>query len=588
MSELVTSFVRVAAEWTASHALDVLAIGPHLAVVHRVDAGVDYFYVFDADALQPRFQAAGETVVADLLGLKALAATPVVVAASTPVTGEAVVVRGGAIVGVLRPAATALRAPGSAVTPPLGVPTVCGLSAKLASQILVDGDATLTVAVTRQAGAGTGDHVDLAITVCGPLSIVGDGHATIAVGGSQTFQIRGTGSGAGVVDVHAFQHGAHIAAVEVTSQVVTTLGTPTTNVGTAALQVSPDAPDLSIIIIESRAERSYRMLVTSSDGAMNFAPYGPIQLADDVEQFFATFFSDIEKILMSSDDWQTKAVDLGVRGTYLMERIVPQGLRELLWSLRKNITSIQIQSEEPWVPWELCKLFATEDNKTVEGGFLTEEFVVTRWFLGVAQSTVLSLSSIGLVVPANVDLAAAAAEANFIRGLHSPPDRTVTDVVAQTVALRNALAGASYDGFHFVGHGQANTGNADRSSLFLEGARKFTPEDLCGAVANLRAKRPIVVLNACQVGRSGGSTLGGMAGWPQAFIRAGAGVFVGPYWSVGDGSSSRFAEAFYKALLDDRVSVGEAAHRARVAVRQANDPTWLSYVVYAHPEAKLS
>ena len=30
--------------------------------------------------------------------------------------------------------------------------------------------------------------------------------------------------------------------------------------------------------------------------------------------------------------------------------------KNILWTLRTSITSVQVQSEEPWIPWELCKL----------------------------------------------------------------------------------------------------------------------------------------------------------------------------------------------------------------------------------------
>jgi hypothetical protein len=49
-----------------------------------------------------------------------------------------------------------------------------------------------------------------------------------------------------------------------------------------------------------------------------------------------------------------------------------------------------------------------------------------------------------------------------------------------------------------------------------------------------------------------------------------------------------FARAFYKALFA-RQTLGEAALAARQAVRERFplDPSWLGYVVYGHPSARL-
>ena len=50
----------------------------------------------------------------------------------------------------------------------------------------------------------------------------------------------------------------------------------------------------------------------------------------------------------------------------------------------------------------------------------------------------------------------------------------------------------------------------------------------------------MVVLNACQVGRTGyqSTSIGGFA---EAFLKGGAGAFVGTLWSVGDQPPSTFS-----------------------------------------------
>jgi hypothetical protein len=330
------------------------------------------------------------------------------------------------------------------------------------------------------------------------------------------------------------------------------------------------------------------MRVTSADSSLglNLAPFGPIVLGGDVDRFFTTFYDEIQAILVSSESPQDKFAELGQKGLYLFEKVVPRDLRLRLWQIRDHIKSVQIQSEEPWVPWELCKLSGKNADGTIaDGDFLAERYQVTRWFPGMPQHKRLTMRSIGLVAPPDSGLAAAPAENTAMLDL-AGPGRTVTSIAARSSDLRAALASQRHDAFHFVGHGAYAATNADRSAIKLEGGRRFSPEDLAGRVANFGAAHPLVFLNACEVGRAG-TALGGTAGWPQAFVSAGAAAFIGPFWKIADGSGSRFAALFYQQLLVEGATVGQAIHHARTDIRKASDPTWLAYVAYAHPEARV-
>jgi len=95
----------------------------------------------------------------------------------------------------------------------------------------------------------------------------------------------------------------------------------------------------------------------------------------------------------------------------------------------------------------------------------------------------------------------------------------------------------------------------------------------------------MVVLNACQVGRAG-YQLTDIGGFARAFLHGGAGVFVGSQWAVGDDPASTFAQELY-ASLGAGADLSEAASAARAASRTADDATWLAYVVYGDPCAKV-
>jgi len=125
----------------------------------------------------------------------------------------------------------------------------------------------------------------------------------------------------------------------------------------------------------------------------------------------------------------------------------------------------------------------------------------------------------------------------------------------------------------------------NRSAMLLENGEELTPEDLGGVVGNLGLARPLVLLNACQIGRSALS-LTDIGGWAAQFLRAGAAAFIGACWSVYDQAAHDFAQAFYDRLLAG-MSVGQAAKEARAAIKSLGDPTWLAYTVFADPLATV-
>jgi CHAT domain-containing protein len=98
-----------------------------------------------------------------------------------------------------------------------------------------------------------------------------------------------------------------------------------------------------------------------------------------------------------------------------------------------------------------------------------------------------------------------------------------------------------------------------------------------------------VFLNACRVGQAGLS-LTGLGGWGKALVQdARAGGLIAPLWSVSDQAAQLFAETFYQQCTQPGMTLGEAIRQARLKVRQSapDDPTWLAYSLYAHPNTRL-
>ncbi|HEY2738762.1 MAG TPA: NB-ARC domain-containing protein, partial [Thermoanaerobaculia bacterium] len=142
---------------------------------------------------------------------------------------------------------------------------------------------------------------------------------------------------------------------------------------------------------------------------------------------------------------------------------------------------------------------------------------------------------------------------------------------------------------HFVGHGDVAVERSKDAKIVLQD-RPFRASNLSGDLQTaIKKDRPLVLLNACRVARQGWS-LSGLGGWAEAWVRTcGCGAFVGPQWVVKDSLALEFARVFYQELDADK-TFGEAVTAARKAVRKKDPgrPTWLAYVAYGHPGARLA
>jgi len=609
---LDTSFIFVEAAWSVEEALEVIeAVAARWIVVRLFDGDSESYHPIPRTrALALRKHVAegrGTTMVKDVLDLPTQPT-------DTRLTQSTVVIERGLVRGVATPLlrarglgrhwCTALPTPllPDSDTQPDTSATGRYLKAELPTSVDIQKRVSLLVIITRtsvmdavalKGEMSTGDQIDVSVKASGAVAVVGTGEATLTLTDEEEvlhrFVIEGMSVGAGQVIVYAFQGGKLAGRVQVDTEVVDAGARTGSAVAAeaATFDLSSPLPELSVFVMESKGERRYDIRITACDASLglNMAKFGPVTLDQDVELFFGAFYKDIEDILRSDDSSSEKMDRLDAKGDYLFEKVVPRELRALLWRLRGSIKSVNIQSEEPWIPWELCKLSGPDASGTiVPGGFLCEDYAVTRWLMEYPMYTELTLRNVGLIVPPDSGLVVASAEQEYMLGL-AGADRKVTPIAPRANTLRAELSSAAYDGLHFTGHGSYAAENADRSAIRLEGGKRFTPEYVSGPVANLRQKRTLVFLNACEIGRSG-TALGTMAGWPRAFLAAGAGAFIGPYWKIGDGSGSLFAQTFYDELLDG-ATVGEAARRARLAIKVANDPTWIAYTVFAHADARV-
>lgn len=418
---------------------------------------------------------------------------------------------------------------------------------------------------------------------------------TVPAGGATLpvrFQVRAVDLGVAELRIIAFHKGQPLGSLTLTPSVV--VAGP--GVSSAAVEsrqglapISVRLPDLSMLIEQSTegGTTSYVIRLTSPHpgNALNYKRYGPVRLNLSPEAFFRDFFAEIEQLpTATANDRAAVQRALAAKGTNLFEALFPDDLRARLWELRDSIQSVVVQSDEQWIPWELCKLVGTDRGRHVEGPFLCEAFTVSRWETGRPFLDRFTLSNIAIVVPDDSGLPMAVAERDHLLGL-ATPTRRVTQVGARAVDVHAAFSAGEYDGWHFSGHGAAGAALADHAVIELEGGEAFRADSVTGSARNVGLTKPLVFFNACQVGR-GGVALTGIGGWGHRFLDAGAGAFIGTYWSVTDRPAYRFATALYDRLLAG-APIASAVKEARAAIRSADDPTWLAYTLLADPLATV-
>jgi formylglycine-generating enzyme required for sulfatase activity len=345
-------------------------------------------------------------------------------------------------------------------------------------------------------------------------------------------------------------------------------------------------PDLILTVtqetvVDGRKALRYVAKARDPKVGLYFTTFDSKPFQADPQDHFRELFNDIEQIPQGrEEDW------LEGRGIQLCEELLPQALRRSLWSLRGSIRTVQILSDEVWIPWELLRLQDPDDDSS-SGAFLVEAFSMTRWLLDLPIVMDLPVRRMALVIPRDSGLPKTWAEGARVKALCGA-QRQVDEIPAFYREIKEALSSGHYEGWHFAGHGLAFDESSHRWSISLEGREELHPSDLHGPARRLGRGRPLVFLNACHTGR-GTISLTGMGGLASAFLKSGAGAFIGSHWDLDDEQAFCFAEEFYRHLFSG-AEIGEAIRKARLKLQEKFSSTnnWLAYTVFAHPLARCS
>ncbi|MCS7290912.1 MAG: CHAT domain-containing protein [Roseiflexus sp.] len=351
-------------------------------------------------------------------------------------------------------------------------------------------------------------------------------------------------------------------------------------------------PDLVLRVVTKDNRLTYTLnYATTEERIIN----GGV-LRGDPEQYRYQTIREIEQLAkgLDIDGYRLDSGDLlsGMRkiGWRLYNELFNDDMRlEYRERIRGRVRTIEIVSDEPWIPWELIRPF----DDGVDDDFLCMQYDLSRWVSGgAAPAAEIAVQSLACIAPTDSGLTEAQHEAAFVRGLANPAHR----VDRSPAAARRDLVEALLTGndpvhlWHFACHGEYDAAAPGNSPLILEGGRRLRPHDVVGpAQTRLRTDRPLVFLNACRAGQSG-LALTGMGGWAKTLVQdCHVGALIAPLWRIPDGAARHFAETFYQATQQPGATLAVSLQRARQRTHAAfpGDPMFLAYTLYAHPNARL-
>lgn len=312
--------------------------------------------------------------------------------------------------------------------------------------------------------------------------------------------------------------------------------------------------------------------------------------------FIEDLYRRVTQDVLSLTDARRLGRTVRAVGASLCEQLFDPDVTRELWQVRDRIQRIEIVSWEPFIPWEMLFLRSPErsghgDN---EGLFLSE-FGLIRSMPGLTHARELPMRRWKYLAAEykNIDEVPVSGEVEYLRST-LPAKSIHPEAVAGTYDdFFDVLEAGDFDVLHLACHGKSDHGNIDSAELIIGDRKDAVGNGVPVSVDALTVRQEarlnqgsLVFLNACESGRLGPS-LTTWGGWPTAFLKAGAGAFVGTAWPVREKPATAFTRVFYDSLLQGD-SLSDAATAARTAIKDMGDASWLAYKVYGHPFARRS
>ena len=351
------------------------------------------------------------------------------------------------------------------------------------------------------------------------------------------------------------------------------------------------APDPEFVLVVTDTSQGVRgsgpfQVFVSKEGRYLNDPLGSFPVAVDAWDYAQKRLEGFRAVKdePTPEDKIRRAEDIGVALWWDL----PDDFHDFYWKeLHDQDVSIAIYSQEPYIPWELVKPQRERGGEQAE--FLGVSFRMARWKQALPFPDPLTVSGFSVIAPEY-------GPASGVRPLPAAQDEAkdlvsefgATIVPGDRASVRALLeSDGGIQLIHFAGHGEYDPESKDDTVIRLSD-QALVPLDINRATIG-RTSRPLVFLNACEVGEQGWA-LTRIGGWAEAFCDVGFSGFVGPYWAVNDRVARKAANLYYSALSDGR-TVGEALRDIRRQfysdAEDRGHPSWLAYTLHCQPNVHV-
>jgi CHAT domain len=350
------------------------------------------------------------------------------------------------------------------------------------------------------------------------------------------------------------------------------------------MQTRAAAPDLEVSVAPTSSSDVYKVVIKT--GLL-----GGVEVEDDwhLSDDSATYVSETMASFLAK-----KAGELSRRralegaGMEFFDA-APKKFQDLFWRLVDEGTppkTMLLISEERSVPWELM----IPSRHRADGQYeqldpLGVTCAIGRWhgedYVSPGQRIPLH-DSLVLAPAYNPPLATASAERDLV--LEMFPGKNVPATFDE---LDEFYAANTASLLHFVCHGRDATLQAMKLLANEElWAHQIRPGGLGAAC---RKARPLVFLNACEVGRPGAG-LAAVGGFAASFIASDAAAVIAPLWAVDDGVAHQVAVTFYQAVKNNPATpFADILRGLRSRAYAANGAdSYAAYCFYGDPNASAA
>jgi hypothetical protein len=273
----------------------------------------------------------------------------------------------------------------------------------------------------------------------------------------------------------------------------------------------------------------------------------------------------------------------------------PKIFQKVFWQLMdsgKSFRDIAIVSEEPFIPWELMVPSRVKDGRQERWDEpLGVRFRIGRWIAGDIVSPRQNIPLVDSYViapqyPGNLALQLSPEEVKLVLAAFSGE----AIQPASFAQIEQKLKSQGRTLLHFICHGKDNAGGLQ--TIYLDDKEELSSATIMGMQGLGKAfaeKRPLVFLNACEVGRTTVALMG-LGGFAKSFVDLGASAVIAPLWSVKDTIAHEVAKEFYqRAKNEPDKPFAEILRDLRAKAYQPGaEDTYAAYCFYGDPRASAS